>query len=788
MPEKSLLKAKRDIRKRRVASAEEHLRKALAELPHLLAETQIRHCEECVTVACELARIQARAGNLSEADRLLTFALEIGRAGNVVERCIEVYRLRALLSAHFCRFSEAFVHCESASALIQEAGLEPVLGEELQATAGLIQRVQEDAVAAVKLPPVYVDSLTWETRFLHNDLYLPKALADAAAAVSDLTVRHHDLFTWQVELCVRYEANASLTEPYRGEGWKRAQAKLMGRDPTDLPGLTLGLGQEEEVVAVEVRGAQGELLPASADTRSWTIFLPDSYPRLGELPLVHLVGEVKGDVLPLCKRYRYLLGKGAVVSWAVAAGVTYRLRVLVEAYPRDGELGKGRGLRRHLSLLVPAGKVQFGEVHISAPDLAEEEPRLEVRRPFEGETILEADEVILHQLFRGSTPTIQVSPESLPVRQPLSGERLLREGGLEEPVELEDFSLLVLSFTLCSSDPIAMAVRPLRSSLPVAVYPHLRMLEGWKGFGVLVYHLANFGDRPERLRLSTELPGRSRPQVEEVTLSPRCIRRVRHAPELLPGPEGATPAVLRWEVLRVRDGVVLDAGSVPIQLLDRSRLPRILISPEDGRRRDLTPFVAAYVMPGDGVIQQVITEAARYLPGEPPVKMEGYPPVGTADERSRTAHAQVEALFCSLKEARGLRCTGEDLAWGMRRGWEEQPLRVPRETLETGKGNCLDLSLLMASCLEHLGLRPWTCLTPGHAFVGFEPLEDRDEVVFLETAFLDAGVPGGYPEALQEGQRLFQTEFDRGVPGRTWCRGISLTEARNRWQIAPWEA
>ncbi|MFQ5657133.1 MAG: tetratricopeptide repeat protein [Candidatus Methylomirabilales bacterium] len=785
MPGKSLLKAKRDIRKRRLASAEEHLRQALAGLQALPAQAERESRAECVGIACELARSQARGREMAEAERLLGFALEIARAGNAVEQSVEIYRLRALLAAHLCRFSDAEADCERALSLIRGAGLEDHLSTGIQDSLGLIQRARDDQVAALKLPPVYVDSLTWETRFLHNDLSLPKTLADVTATVSDLRVLYSDPFTWEMELSVRYEAEVPLTEGYRGEEWKRVQTKFLGRDPIELPMLILGLGAEEEVVAVEVHDAQGELVSSSADTRAWTIFLPDSYPRLGDLPLAELVGGENGDALPLCKRFRYFLGKAVVVSWAAATGESHRIRARVEAYRKEVELARKQALGHRVSLMVPTGKVHLGQVQTLPEGLDAEGTCTEIWGPFEGRNIREADETILHQLLQTATP--EVSSENAPERLPLSGERRLRDTEGEAPKQLENFCLLVLSCTLRLADPIAVAARPVRSPLPVGVYPHLRMLQGWKGFGVLCYQLGNFGGEPEKLRLTTEILGQSHPQVEEIVLGPGAILPVRHAPELLPGSLANGPVMVRWEVMRLRDEAILGAGSAPLAILDRSRLPRILVSPEDGRRRDLTPFVAAYVMPQTRAIQQLVVEAATSLPDVSSPKLEGYSSDGTPDERSRAVHTQVETLFRHLKEVRRIRCMGEEIVWGTGRGWEEQSLRLPGEILEAGGGNCLDLSLLMASCLEHLGIRAWICLTPGHAFVGFEPLEDRDEVAFLETAFLDQETPGNYREAVEEGERLLRTEFDRGSPGRNWCRGISVTEARARWQIGPWE-
>lgn len=53
-----------------------------------------------------------------------------------------------------------------------------------------------------------------------------------------------------------------------------------------------------------------------------------------------------------------------------------------------------------------------------------------------------------------------------------------------------------------------------------------------------------------------------------------------------------------------------------------------------------------------------------------------------------------------------------------------QRVRTPAEVMQTGFGNCVDLSLLYCSALEHAGLEPFIWLTNSHAMSGFyiEPM------------------------------------------------------------------
>lgn len=50
---------------------------------------------------------------------------------------------------------------------------------------------------------------------------------------------------------------------------------------------------------------------------------------------------------------------------------------------------------------------------------------------------------------------------------------------------------------------------------------------------------------------------------------------------------------------------------------------------------------------------------------------------------------------------------------------QSQRLRSPGGIYAERAGTCIDLALLLAACLEHIGIEPFLVLCPGHAFVGY---------------------------------------------------------------------
>ena len=67
-----------------------------------------------------------------------------------------------------------------------------------------------------------------------------------------------------------------------------------------------------------------------------------------------------------------------------------------------------------------------------------------------------------------------------------------------------------------------------------------------------------------------------------------------------------------------------------------------------------------------------------------------------------------------------------------------QRVKRPCDTIKLKGGNCIDGSVLFASCFEAIGFEPIIVLVPGHAFVGVRSWSDSDRYFFIETTMVSS--------------------------------------------------
>lgn len=120
-------------------------------------------------------------------------------------------------------------------------------------------------------------------------------------------------------------------------------------------------------------------------------------------------------------------------------------------------------------------------------------------------------------------------------------------------------------------------------------------------------------------------------------------------------------------------------------------------------------LLASFVTPNDPALNSVVlraTKALDELTGNP--SMDAY----QSGDPNRV-RAQVAAIFKALRQ--------EGITYAVAPASFEQSgqrIRMAGAVLSGKLGNCLDTTLLFASCLESVGLLPLVVLTEGHAFVG----------------------------------------------------------------------
>ncbi len=121
-------------------------------------------------------------------------------------------------------------------------------------------------------------------------------------------------------------------------------------------------------------------------------------------------------------------------------------------------------------------------------------------------------------------------------------------------------------------------------------------------------------------------------------------------------------------------------------------------------------FLASFVMPNHPAVSTIVKRAAQILSATyQGACFIGYPS-DTHDEK--TVHQEVTAIWLALKE---LLLHYVPVPMTMDAGG--QRIRLAPDIITEGLGNCIDLSLLLCSCLEAVSLCPCIVLIEGHAFV-----------------------------------------------------------------------
>ncbi len=166
---------------------------------------------------------------------------------------------------------------------------------------------------------------------------------------------------------------------------------------------------------------------------------------------------------------------------------------------------------------------------------------------------------------------------------------------------------------------------------------------------------------------------------------------------------------LHAEVLQ--DGVSIAHLTQPINVLAFDEWNGLQSIPE---------ILAAFVTPNHPAVETVLSAAAGILG-----KWTGDSSISGYQSRdSRRVALTAAAIYSALQEL-NIRYINPPASF------EEtgQKIRMPDRVMESRLATCLDLSVLVASCLEQAGLHPLIIITNGHAFVG---------VWLAEETFADA--------------------------------------------------
>lgn len=152
--------------------------------------------------------------------------------------------------------------------------------------------------------------------------------------------------------------------------------------------------------------------------------------------------------------------------------------------------------------------------------------------------------------------------------------------------------------------------------------------------------------------------------------------------------------------------------------------------------------IAAWVTPEDPAIAALVNKAATHLAQQQPpapTSMQGY-----RGASKRQVIDQVDAIYDALREDYHIHYVQASVPYSGSGDTSEaiENVKLPSDVLQQRSGMCVELTTLLASAVEHIGLHSQIVITPGHAFLGVAVTEDNKNIEYWDAAEVDKNIAG----------------------------------------------
>lgn len=147
---------------------------------------------------------------------------------------------------------------------------------------------------------------------------------------------------------------------------------------------------------------------------------------------------------------------------------------------------------------------------------------------------------------------------------------------------------------------------------------------------------------------------------------------------------------------------------------------RVALLPADEWRDDESAYswLPSFVLPRDPQVARIIALAQRYLvvlADDTAAGFDGYQSINERTDDFTTVDQQVQAIWWAIVQDMQLGYINPPPTYTE----SSQRLRTPSQIVEGKAGTCIDLTLLLASCLEYVEIYPVVFLFEGHACPGY---------------------------------------------------------------------
>ena len=175
---------------------------------------------------------------------------------------------------------------------------------------------------------------------------------------------------------------------------------------------------------------------------------------------------------------------------------------------------------------------------------------------------------------------------------------------------------------------------------------------------------------------------------------------------------------------------------------------------------DLRSFIARWVTPTAPCIDEIVAGVAQQRP-------KGIQ--GANCKNNIVIQEEMKCIYDYL--GRELKYVSRSLAFA-EGDYNVQNVSLPSTTMDLKSGNCLDLSILLASCFEALKLHTFIVMIPRHAFLKVKLFEN--EIIYIESTYIGRKE---YWEAVESAEESYKKFFSASGAKDGACE-ISIDMAR----------
>ncbi len=252
----------------------------------------------------------------------------------------------------------------------------------------------------------------------------------------------------------------------------------------------------------------------------------------------------------------------------------------------------------------------------------------------------------------------------------------------------------------------------------------------------------NKSENIEKVKIEVEILDLSYKYVKEIYINPKKVENINIAPQLM---QEKIEQISSNEEKNIYVKISHNSEILCEETYKTLIYPKeIFVEKLDNGRKDwkidFRSFLARWVTPSIKEVDEIIAK----------VSCEGEVLGGTSTDLYKR-ELDIKRIYDTLNK----------MQYAVRTitfpegNYHVQRISLPKNTVNLKSGNCIDLTLLLASCYEAIRLKPYIILVPGHAFLGIELSENN--LVYIEATCLGKKE---YSEAIRIGKTKYDKYFD----------------------------